>query len=58
MASSNTAMSIVWLLILIFVSLFVAGICAMVYIILYCIEACVPDLKVCHLILFKVTLYC
>jgi hypothetical protein len=45
--------SLIWLLILIFLSFWIAGIAAGLYVIVYCIEACVPDIKVLSEILLK-----
>ncbi|ODM99580.1 hypothetical protein Ocin01_07110 [Orchesella cincta] len=53
MASASPLMSVLWLLILIFIGFWVAGVCAGFYIILYCIEACIPDLKSVNDILLK-----
>ncbi|KAF2886300.1 hypothetical protein ILUMI_19874 [Ignelater luminosus] len=41
----NPVNSILWLLILIFISFFVAGFCAFWYIILHPLSVCIPPLK-------------
>ncbi|KAL3272405.1 hypothetical protein HHI36_013881 [Cryptolaemus montrouzieri] len=41
----NPIQVILWLIILIVLSFWFAGICAFFYIIVYCLEACIPGLK-------------
>ncbi|XP_044759288.1 uncharacterized protein LOC123317013 [Coccinella septempunctata] len=42
---ANPLQALVWLLILIFLAFWCAGVCAFFYIIVYCLEACIPGLK-------------
>jgi len=51
--NGSPVFSLIWLLILIFLAFWIAGICAGLYIIVYCIEACVPDIKGVSEILLK-----
>jgi hypothetical protein len=43
--TENRVFSVIWCLILFFAAFWIAGLCAGIYILCYCIEACIPAVK-------------